>query len=63
MGVRPPHGGARKGAGRKALPADQQKVKMSFKLATDVAALLKENRPMSKTIENAVREYLSKKTD
>ena len=56
-------GGSRLGAGRKPLPADQKKEKMAFELAPDVAKLLRENRPMARTVENAVREFLAKKLD
>lgn len=47
-------GGTRKGAGRK----PEGKIQVSYKLAPDVVAFLRENeKPASQLIENAVRNY------
>ena len=51
--TKPNRGGNRAGAGRK--PED--KIQVTFKLAPDVVEFLRNNRPCSKTIENAIRIY------
>jgi hypothetical protein len=48
------HGGSRKGSGRK----NQNKVRVSYRLAPDVAEYLKSHdKPATTIIEEAVREY------
>jgi hypothetical protein len=58
MTNKPKHGGARKGAGRKPLPDDQKKVKMTIAFSPEIAEILRRNRPIPGFIEKAIKEHL-----
>jgi hypothetical protein len=56
MGVKTKHGGSRNGSGRK----NQNKVRVSYRLAHDVAEYLKNHKnPATSIIEEAVRIHMS----
>lgn len=54
-GKQPAHGGARRGAGRPRMPAQQKRVVRTFKLPPDLVAYLASQPSATEAVERAIR--------